>query len=135
MNWRKPWRNKQALDYAQNLELDAAKYRALVEIITGYARQGQFAQAISLSQTLEADSYQQYLAQSAILAAYVQRHEYESALGFVEGIPNTDNQDSIARSLAEAAWRSGRYDIALEKGRPGKNVTYNCSLWNKNGSN
>ena len=105
---------EQALDYAQNLELDAAKYRALVEIITGYARQGQFAQAISLSQTLEADSYQQYLAQSAILAAYVQRHEYESALGFVQGIPNTDNQDSIARSLAEAAWRSGRYDIALE---------------------
>ncbi|EDX76405.1 tetratricopeptide repeat domain protein [Coleofasciculus chthonoplastes PCC 7420] len=108
---------EQALDYAQNLELDAAKYRALVEIITGYARQGQFAQAISLSPTLEADSYQQYLAQSAILAEYIQRHEYDAALAYVQGIPNTDNKDSIARSLAEMAWRYGRYDIALESGQ------------------
>ncbi|MEQ8753057.1 MAG: hypothetical protein RID09_05975 [Coleofasciculus sp. G1-WW12-02] len=107
----------QALDYAQNLELDAAKYRALVEIIAGYAHQGQFETVIPLSQTLEADSYQQYLAQSAILAEYIQRHQYESALGFVQGIPNSENQDSIARSLAEAAWRSGRYDIALESGQ------------------
>jgi len=114
---------EQALDYAQNLELDAAKYRALVEIITGYARQGQFEQAISLSQTLAADSYQQYLAQSAILAAYVQRHHYEAALGFVQGIPNSDNQDSIARSLAESAWHSGRYDIALESSQTITNLS------------
>ncbi|MFP5272714.1 hypothetical protein [Coleofasciculus sp.] len=107
----------QALDYAQNLELDAAKHRALVEIIAGYAHQGQFETVIPLSQALEADSYQQYLAQSAILAEYIQRHQYESALGFVQGIPNSENQDSIARSLAEAAWRSGRYDIALESGQ------------------
>ncbi|MEQ9548890.1 MAG: hypothetical protein RIM23_04640 [Coleofasciculus sp. G3-WIS-01] len=118
----------QALDYAQNLELDAAKYRALVEIITGYARQGQFAQAIPLSQTMEADSYQQYLAQSAILAAYVQRHQYESALGFVQGIPNSENQDSIARSLAEAAWRSGRYDIALESGQIITNLSLKVTI-------
>lgn len=114
---------EQALDYAQNLELDAAKYRALVEIITGYARQGQFEQAMSLSQTLAADSYQQYRAQSAILAAYVQRHHYEAALGFVQEIPNSDNQDSIARSLAEAAWHSGRYDIALESSQTITNLS------------
>lgn len=119
---------EQALSYAQNLELDAAKHRALVNIITGYAHEEQFETAIPLSQTLEADSYQQYQAQSAMLAEYIQRHEYDAALAYVQGIPNSDNKDSIARLLAEAAWRSGRYDIALESSQIITNLSLKVTI-------
>ncbi len=102
----------------QNSTLKLDQVWELIENARASAKVNQPDQATRLlSQAFE-------LAQSAILAAYVQRHEYESALGFVQGIPNTDNQDSIARSLAEAAWRSGRYDIALESSQ----VITNLSL-------
>ncbi|MBE9125845.1 MULTISPECIES: tetratricopeptide repeat protein [unclassified Coleofasciculus] len=107
-------RYEQALQFAQNLELDAAKERALLAIVAGYARQGLFEKAIALSQRLQIDTYQQYLAVSAILDEYIQRNQYEQALAFVQTLANTENQDSIARSLAEAAWRTGRYNIALQ---------------------
>lgn len=105
---------EQALQFARNLQLDAAKERALLEIVIGYARQGRFEDAIALRQTLPADSYQRYLAESAILEEYIQRRQYAQALAFVQTIANTENRDSSVRSLAEAAWQSGRYDIALQ---------------------
>lgn len=105
---------EQALQFAQNLKLDAAKQRALVEIVAGYARQGRFEKAIALGRTLHADEYQQYRAQAAILAEYIQRQQYEQALAFVQTLANKDYQNDVARSLAETAWQSGRYDIALK---------------------
>ncbi|HEY9600958.1 MAG TPA: hypothetical protein V6C85_05055, partial [Allocoleopsis sp.] len=105
---------EQALEFAQNLKLDAAKHRALVEIVTGYANQGRFEEAIALSRTLQADGYQQYRAQAEILAEYIKRKQYEQALAFVQTLANQDYQNDVTRSLAEAAWQSGRYDIALK---------------------
>ncbi len=107
-------KQEEALEFAQSLQFEPAKIRALVTVVAGYAKNGQFEQAEALSRTLEGDNYQKYQAEAAIIEEYIKRGDYEAGLAFVSGISNEENRYSAASTLSKAAWQGGRYNLAFE---------------------
>jgi hypothetical protein len=100
-----------ALQFARGIAFEPSRNRALREVVSGYAREGQWDKAAAIAPALENDSYQHYLAVSAIVEAYSQQRKYQEGLAFLDTLAG-EIKDGAARSLAVAAWQSGRYDIA-----------------------
>jgi hypothetical protein len=104
---------ERALEFARGIAFEPSKNRALVEVIAGYVMHRQLEKAAAIAPTLQNDTYQYYRAVNALIEAYSQSGKYTEGLAFIDTVAG-ENKDSAARSFAEAAWRSGRFNIALQ---------------------
>jgi tetratricopeptide (TPR) repeat protein len=98
---------QKAVDFAQNLTTKFGQAKAFLEIINYYLDQQQFSQAINLAQQISADyTYEQYLANEAIITAYIKQEKYDDGIAYLDSLTNQEHQDIGFKTIAE---------IALEK--------------------
>ncbi|MEP0934702.1 tetratricopeptide repeat protein [Leptolyngbya sp. FACHB-8] len=100
-----------AQQFAEGIQFASSRDVALVPVISYLAEQGQFREAIALSQRTEAYTD---LAHQAILKSYINADRFTDALAFTETIADQNEKSVLLTTLAQWAWRSGKTDLSYQ---------------------
>lgn len=100
-----------ARQFAEGIQSASSRNQVLVPIVAYLANQGQFADAIALSQRSDSAADQ---ARYAILKGYINADRFAEALQFTQTITDENERSSLLTVLAQWAWRSGKNDLSAQ---------------------
>jgi hypothetical protein len=98
-----------ARQFAEGIQFDLSRDQALIPIVAYLAEQGQFNEAIALSQRSQSYGDQ---ARYAILKSYINADRFTDAVTFTASVTDPNEKTALLTTLARWAWRSGKVDLA-----------------------
>lgn len=101
----------QARQFAADLSSVESRHQVLLPIVAHLAQQGQFTEAIALSQQTGQHADR---ARAAILKGYISTDRWAEALAFIQTITDPAERSSLLTLLSQWAWRSGQYDLSYQ---------------------
>ncbi|MBD2072554.1 tetratricopeptide repeat protein [Phormidium sp. FACHB-592] len=102
---------KTAQQFAERIQFAPSRDQALIPVVSYLAEQGQFSEAIALSQSIQNYGDQ---ARDVILKSYINADRFTDAFAFVEKITDPNEKSSLLSTLARWAWRSGKTDLSYQ---------------------
>lgn len=100
-----------ARQFAEGIQVASSRNQVLVPVVAHLANQGQFPDAIALSQRTDSSANQ---ARSAIIKSYINADRFPEALQFTQTITDENERSSLLTLLSQWAWRSGKNDLSYQ---------------------
>jgi hypothetical protein len=100
-----------AQQFAENIQPASSRNPVLVPVVAYLADQGQFTDAIALSQHLAEPADR---ARYAIIKGYINADRFTDALQFTQTVTDESERSSLLTLLAQWAWRSGKNDLSYQ---------------------